>query len=243
MTPPPTSGRSSTCPKPPPREVNANAPRDGYDEAFNFWRLLAEIYTPLGQSKALLNTAAPIVLSNALWYPEPESIAEAHDFYSEQNVLPSCFLSAELDKKLYQTLALSNAGFSRTAQYDFVPITGAKPATLAVEQVSWAQTRTLGEVIAAKHALSPYAVAVGQSLALAMQLEPTLTAFAAYDGRPVGAMVVRELADTLTAFVLESLTPEAETALRARLHFEARTRGEDTFVFEQVEMGAFELWQ
>ncbi len=234
-------GRSSICPKLLLREVNA--PRDGYDEAFNFWRLLAEIYTPLGQSKALLNTAAPIVLSNALWYPEPESIAEAHDFYSEQNVLPSCFLSAELDEKLYQTLALSNAGFSRTAQYDFVPITGAKPATLAVEQVSWAQTRTLGEVIAEKYTLTPYAVAVGQALALAMQLEPTLTTFVAYDGKAVGAMVVQELSAELVAFVLESLTPEADAALRARLQFEAQTLGKAAVAFEQVETGAFELWQ
>ena len=214
-----------------------------YDGAFNFWRLLAEIYTPLGKSKALVNTAAPIILSNALWYPEPESIAEAHDFYGEQNVSPSCFLSAELDDGLLQTLALSNAGFLRTAQYGFTPVDAVKTSVLAVEQVSWAQTRTLGEITAVNYALDLYAVAVGQSLALALQLKPTLTAFVAYDGRPVGAMVTQELSDSVIAFVLESLTPEADTALRARLHFEAETRGKDAFVFEQVETGAFELWR
>ena len=216
---------------------------DGYDDAFGFWRLLAEIYTPLGESKALVNTAAPIVLSNALWYPEPESVAEARDFYGEQDVSAACFLSVELDEELFQTLALSNAGFSRTAQYGFTPVDAVKISSLAVEQVSWAQTRTLGEVIAGNHMLSPYAVAVGQSLALALQLEPTLTAFVAYDGKPVGAMVVQELADNLTAFVLESLTLEADTALRARLSFEAKTQGKKAFIFEQVETGVFELWQ
>ncbi len=137
---------------------------DGYDQAFNFWRLLAEIYTPLGSSKALVNTAAPIVLSNALWYPEPESIAELHDFYGEQDVSPSCFLSAELDDGLRQ-MALSNAGFLRTAQYGFTPVDAVKTGALAVEQVSWSQTRTLGEVIAVNYALDLYAVAVGQVLA------------------------------------------------------------------------------
>ena len=219
-----------------------------YNDAFGFWRLLAEIYTPLGESKALVNTAAPIILSNALWYPEPESIAEAHDFYGEQGVSASCFLSAELDDGLFQTLALSNASFSRTAQYSFTqhgftPVAAVKPNSLAVEQVSWAQTRTLGEVIAVNYALSPYAVAVGQSLALALQLEPTLSAFVAYDGKPVGAMVVQELADNLTAFVLESLTQEADTALRARLQFEAETQGKSAFIFEQTQTGGLELWQ
>ena len=217
--------------------------RGGYDDAFNFWRLLAEIYTPLGKSKALVNTAAPIVLSNALWYPEPESVAEARDFYGEQSVVAACFLSAELDDELFQTLALSNAGFLRTAQYSFTAVDTVKPSSLEVEQVSWAQTRTLGEVIAVNYALSPYAVAVGQSLALALQLEPTLSAFVAYDGKPVGAMVVQELADNLTAFVLESLTQEADTALRARLQFEAETQGKSAFIFEQTQTGGLELWQ
>ena len=214
-----------------------------YGQAFDFWRLLAEIYAPLGKSKALVNTTAPIVLSNALWYPEPESIAEAHDFYGEQNVSASCLLSAELDDGLLQTLALSNAGFSRTAQYGFTPVDAVKTSSLAVEQVSWAQTRTLGDVIAEKYTLSPYAVAIGQSLALALQLESTLTAFVAYDGKPVGAMVTQEPAGKMIAFVLESLTQAAYTALRARLHFEAETRGKKAFVFEQLETGTFELWQ
>ena len=216
---------------------------DGYDDAFNFWWLLAESYTPLGKSKALVNTAAPVLLSNALWYPEPESIAEARDFYGEQDVTPSCFLSAELDDGLLQTLALSNAGFLRTAQYGFTLVDAVKPSSSAVEQVSWAQTRTLGEVVTEKYELSLYAVAVGQSLALALQLEGSLTAFIAYDGKPVGAMMVQELPDKMVAFVLESLTLEADAALRARLHFEAETRSKAAFVFEQVETGAFELWR
>ena len=214
-----------------------------YDRAFSFWRLLAETSAPVGPGKALLNTSAPFVFSNALWYPKPECIAEARDFYEEQSVLPSYFLSAELDEGLFQTLALSNAGFSRTAQYGFVPVTTANPSDLEVEQVSWAQTRTLGAVITEKYALSPYAVAVGQTLALALQLEPTLTAFVVYDGKPVGVMVAQEFSNKLVAFVLESLTQKADTALRARLHFEAETLGKNAFVFEQTETGGLELWQ
>lgn len=236
-------GRSSICRKQLLRKVSPSETDAGYDHAFGFWRLLAESYTPLGTSKALVNTAAPIILSNALWYPKPESIAELYDFYKEQGVSASCFLSVALDEGLFQALALSNAGFSRTAQYSFTPVTAAEPAALSVEQVSWAQTRALGEVIAEVYELSPYAVAVGQSLALAMQLEGNLTAFVAYDGPPVGAMVTLEASEKLVAFVLESLTEGAGSALRARLLFEAKTRGKGAFVFEQTETGPLELWQ
>ena len=231
-----------TCRKPP----LPDATRDhGYDRAFRFWRLLAETSAALGQSRALVNTAAPIVLSNALWYPEPDTIAEMSDFYNEQGVLPSCFLSPVLDDELSQTLALTHAGFSRTAQYSFSSVEPTPPSDLNVEQVSWAQARTLGDVIAEKYALSPSAVVVGQTLTLALQLEPALTAFIAYDGaegKPVGAMVTLE-SEMLSAFVLETLSAEADTALRARLHFEAETRGKKAFVFEQTETGALELWQ
>jgi len=214
----------------------------GYDHAFTFWRLLAETSAALGRSKALVNTSAPIVLSNALWYPEGDSIAEMRDFYGEQGVLPSCFLSASLDEGLLQTLALTDAGFSRTALYGFSPVEATSPSEVSVEQVSWAQTRALGEVIAAKYTLSPYAVAVGQALALALQLESALGAFVAYDGKPVGAMVTLE-AESLTAFVLETLSPEADAALRARLAFEADTRGKKALVFQPTQTGGLELWR
>lgn len=214
-----------------------------YDHAFGFWRLLAESYAPLGSSKALVNTTAPIVLSNALWYPEPESIAEMGDFYREQGVAASCFLSARLDDGLFQALALSNAGFSRTAQYGLTAVAAPEPADPSVEQVSWAQARTLGDVIASVYELSPYAVAVGQALALAMQLEGDLTAFVAYDGPPVGAMVTLETPENLVAFVLETLTGAADGALRARLCLEAGTRAKGAFVFEPTSTGDFELWR
>lgn len=214
-----------------------------YDRVFSFWRLLAETSAPVGLSKALFNTSAPFVMSNALWYPEPESIAELNDVYAEQGVSPSCFLSAALDAELYQTLALSNAGFARVAQYGFHPLGELTQSGLAVEQVSWVQTRSLGEVVAAVYDLSPYAVAVGQALALALQLEPALNAFVAYDERPVGAMVMRSETGALTAYVLEALTPAADAALRARLVFEAEAQGKAAQVFEPLENGAFELWR
>lgn len=242
-------GRCSICrrplrPKVPGQDGHDAPGRDSaYDRAFSFWRLLAETSAPVGPSKALVNTAAPFVLSNALWYPEPESIAELNEVYAEQDVSPSCFLSAVLDAELYQTLALSNAGFSRVAQYGFNTVSGSTQSDLAVEQVSWAQTRSLGEVIAAVYDLERYAVAVGQTLALALQLEPALIAFIAYDEKPVGAMVTRTEPGAVTAYVLEALSPAADAALRARLAFEAQTQGKQAQVFEPTETGAFELWR
>lgn len=216
-----------------------------YDRAFGFWRLLAETSAPVGPGKALFNTSAPFIMSNALWYPEPESIAELRDVYDEQYVSPSCVLSASLDRDLHQTLAFSNAGFSRVAQYGFDSVVTSSESDLEVEQVSWAQTRTLGEVIAAVYDLNAYAVAVGQALALALQLEPTLSAFIAYEGdsKPVGAMVTRSDPATVTAYVLSALSPEADAALRTRLVFEAETQAKRAQVFEQTQTGAFELWR
>ena len=214
-----------------------------YDRAFSFWRLLAGASAPVGPSKALVNTSAPFVLSNALWYPAPESIAELSDVYDEQEVLPSCFLSAALDAELYQTLALSNGGFTRVAQYGFNSVSGSAQSALAVEQVSWAQARALGDVLATAYDLERYAVAVGQTLALALQLEPALSAFIAYDEKPVGGMVTRSEPETLTSYVLEALSPAADAALRARLAFEAQTQGKQAQVFEPTETGAFELWR
>lgn len=220
---------------------------DDYDRAFSFWRLLAETSAPVGPGKALFNTAAPFILSNALWYPEPESITELSDVYAEQDVSPSCFLSAALDAELYQTLALSNAGFARVASYGFSSLSNPSQSDLPVEQVSWAQTRSLGEVVAAVYDLSPYAVAVGQTLALALQLEPALSAFIAYDGsaesKPVGAMVARAEPEALTSYVLEALSPAAAAALRARLVYEAGMQGKAAQVFERTETGDFELWR
>lgn len=214
-----------------------------YDRAFSFWRLLAETSAPIGSSKALLNTSAPFVLSNALWYPEPESIAELSEFYEEQYVSPSCVLSAELDGDLYQTLALSNANFSRVAQVGFLPVTTPLESGLTVEQVSWAHGRALGDVLAAAYDLKPYAVALGQTLALALQLEPALAAFVAYDEQPVGAMVTRSEPEAMTAHVLSALSPAADAALKARLLFEAQTQGKPAQVFDQSETGDLELWR
>ena len=102
-------------------------------------------------------------------------------------------------------------------------------------------------MIAAAYDLERYAVAVGQTLALALQLEPALSAFIAYDGgsksKPVGAMVTRSEPETLTSYVLEALFPAADAALRTRLAFEAQTQGKQAQVFEPTENGAFELWR
>jgi hypothetical protein len=114
---------------------------------------------------------------------------------------------------------------------------------LPTEQVSWTQARALAQVIAQRDELDAYAVITGQTLALALQLEPNLNAFIAYDETPVGAMLTHETPARLLGMVLESLTPDAEASLRTRLTLEARTRDKPAFVFEQAEEGALELWQ
>lgn len=218
-------------------------PVNDYDDAFTFWRLLAETSVPLGTGKALLNESAPIILSNALWYPDAGSIAELHTFYAEQGVTASCFLDIARDADLLTTLALTNANFSRTACYALLPLPEMQVSPLPTEQVSWTQARALAEVIAHRDDLDEYAVVTGQTLALALQIEPNLNAFIAYDETPVGAMLTHETPARLLGMVLESLTPDASKSLRTRLTLEAKTRDKPAFVFERTEEGTLELWQ
>lgn len=217
-----------------------------YDDAFTFWRLLAETSVPFGTGKALLNESAPIILSNALWYPDAESIPELRAFYDEQGISASCFLDTARDPDLLVTLALTNANFSRAACYALLPLTETDASPLMTEQVSWTQARALAEVIAQRDELDDYAVVTGQTLALALQVEPSLNAFIVYsdkpDEKPVGAMLTLETPARLLAMVLEALTAGAETSLRARLALEAQTRQKPAFVFERTEEGTLELW-
>ncbi len=214
-----------------------------YDEAFTFWRLLAETSVPFGTGKALLNESAPIILSNALWYPDPESIPELRDFYTEQGIFPSCFLDTARDPDLFTTLALTNANFSRSACYTLRPLSDGELSPLPTEQVSWAQARALAEVIAQRDELDDYAVVTGQTLALALQVEPALSAFAAYDDKAVGTLLTLETPARLVAMVLEAFTPDAEKSLKNRLVFEAQICQKPAYVFEQSEGGALELWR
>lgn len=214
-----------------------------YDDIFTFWRLLAETSVPFGTGKALLNESAPIILSNALWYPDRESIPEVRDFYAERRIFPSCFLDTARDPDLFTTLALTNTNFSRSACYTLRLLTETEASPLPTEQVSWTQARVLAEVVAEQDELDDYAVATGQTLALALQVEPALSAFAAYGDKAVGAMLTLETPTRLLAMVLQTLTPEAETSLKNRLVFEAETRQKPAFVFERSEEGTLELWQ
>lgn len=218
-------------------------PVSDYGDIFTFWRLLAETSVPFGTGKALLNPNAPVILANALWYPDAENISELAPFYAEQGVRGSCFLDTARDPDLFITLALTNANFSRTAQYALLPVQAGQDSSLPVEQVSWTQARTLAEVIAQHDELDEYAVVTGQTLALAMQLEPALSAYVAYDEIPVGAMFVLEHSERLLAMVLAFLNPEANDALKTRLLQEAKTREKPAFVFVQTEEGTLELWQ
>lgn len=218
-----------------------------YDRAFSFWRRLAETSAPVGPSKALLNTSAPFVLSNALWYPAPEAVAEAPAFYAEQGVLASVVSGAPRLNEPRGDLhaALKRAGFARADRYALRrPEQRGPVQEITTEQVSWTQTRTPGEVLAAVYDLPAYAVAVGQTLALAMQLDPAVEAFVAYQARPVGVMVTLTTGDDLTAFVLAAPTDEAKGALEARLTFEAEAREKRALVFDRIEgPNALEVWR
>ncbi|ADI14404.1 hypothetical protein [Truepera radiovictrix] len=131
--------------------------------------------------------------------------------------------------------ALRGAGFTRWARLSWQPLEAptAPPTAgeIITEQVSWAQARALGEVLAAVYGLPPYGAAAAQTAARALQQGADLEAFVAYRDRPVGAMVTLSAAGMLCAPILEAASDEARAALTARLAFEADARGLRAYLF------------
>jgi len=205
-----------------------------YDAAFSFWKLLAGECERLSGTVALANSEAPLLLSNAVWYPEPGSFSEVAAWYAERDLPAALVVPAQRGEALERTL---REGFGLERAFSFLPLTA--PNSLSgsyaevVEQVSWAQGRVLGEVIAAHYGLPEYDVALGGVLTRVMQAHPNVTGYLAYAEGAVGAMVVYEAEGTLAAMLLAG----AREALEARLMVEAQEQKLDAYVLEALGNG------
>ena len=211
--------------------------------AFAFSRLLSEEEVKLPSGHALANLHAPLLLSNAAWYPQVGELASVAEWYASRNLHPAIIVpavrGAELERALKEGLFLLGRAF----RFRDVEPAGLE-SDAVVEQVSWAQGRTLGETFATEYGELAYGVALGATLTKAMQAHPAITGYVAYKDEAVGAMVVFE-GEALAAMLMS----DADGALEVRLAEEARSRNLTPYVLEPLPEGvtvkdgrSFERW-
>ncbi len=89
-------------------------------------------------------------------------------------------------------LATSNAQFLPHSSLVVLEVKPT-PNDLVVEQVSWTQASTLAKVWCLKHSALDWQELVGKEIANAMQKNPNLTAYLAFEGHePIGMMIALE---------------------------------------------------
>ncbi len=211
--------------------------------AFAFSRLLSEEEVKLPSGHALANLHTPLLLSNAAWYPEVGGLASVAEWYASRNLHPAIVVPAVREAELERALDEGPFLLERAFRFRDVEPAGLESDTV-VEQVSWAQGRTLGETFATEYGEPAYGVALGATLTKAMQAHPAITAYVAYKDEAVGAMVVFG-GEVLAAMLMA----DADGALEARLAEEARDRNLTPYVLEPLPEGtsvkderSFERW-
>lgn len=193
---------------------------DIYALAFDFWQTLADASARLPGGVALVNPHVPLLLSNAAWYPKPGHLAGLADWYAQHDVPLALIVPHERDNELDTMLAEGPLGLEHPF-YLRPPKTDNTDPAIVVEQISWTQTRTLGDFLCAHYGVPSYGVGLANTLARAMQQRPDITAFAAYDAddQTVGALVTFEADDALIGMFCVG-----RGGLEPRLSFEADSR-------------------
>ena len=214
-----------------------------YDLTFTFSRFLSEEAAELPGGHALANLRAPLLLSNAAWYPKVGELAGVAEWYAARGLHPALIVPVVRDADLERALMEGPFLLERAFRFRDVEPVGLEGDTV-VEQVSWAQGRTLGETFAAAYGEPAYGVALGAALTKAMQAHPNITAYVAYQNEAVGAMVVFE-----SEVLVATLLSDADGALEARLQAEARDRNLTPYVLEPLDENvsvkdgrSFERW-
>ena len=215
---------------------------NSYSLAFQFWRLFAAEEVKFSGSIVLANPTAPLLLSNAAWFPGVDNFQNIATWYAERGIVPALIVPAVRDEF---DEALKGSGFSLERAFTFQTLNEPleHETNLFTEQVSWAQGRVLGEHLAAYYDEPMYGVALGAAITTAMQRSSQVVSFAAYDAdKVVGALIAFEHEDSLSAMMMSG-------ALESRLHQEALSRGVQTFSLEPLPEGvtvrdrySFERW-
>lgn len=193
---------------------------DFYARAFDFWTTLADNTAALPGGHALVNPHVPLLLSNAAWYPKPGHLAGLADWYAERDVPLALIVPYERENDLETLLAEGPLGLEHPF-YLRPPDENDTDPDVVVEQISWTQTRAVGDFLCAHYGVPTYGSGLANTLARAMQQRSDIVTFAAYnaDDETVGALVAFE---TDEAFV--GMFCVGRGGLEPRLTFEADNR-------------------
>ncbi|CAN5902138.1 hypothetical protein BH24DEI2_BH24DEI2_16140 [soil metagenome] len=201
-----------------------------YDFAFSFWSLLSTERADLPGGRALAHAEVPYLLSNAAWYPRPGELKSVAEWYAARDLPPALMVSGERDAAVERTL--QEGPFKLEQSFIFRPAEPMDASQNVVEQVSWAQTRYAGDLLAKFYGQLELAVAISKSLTEIMQRNADVQTFLAYEDEPVGTMVTFEQENTLSSVLLLG-----SGGLEARLAQEADARGLRAFVLEPLPAG------
>ena len=201
-----------------------------YDTAFAFWSLLSTEQEKLAGGVALANTDVPYFLSNAAWYPQVGELQGVAEWYAARGLPPALIAPSKREDALER--ALQEGPFRLEHAFTFREA-AETPAESLVEQVDWRQTRYAGELLARHYEQPDLGLAIGSSLADAVQKYPPVQAFLSYRDDPVGAMVTFEHDDALIA----TLLADEGGGLETRLAQDAARRGLRGMVMELLPEG------
>ena len=201
-----------------------------YDLSFTFWSLLSTETAELAGGTALAHAEVPYLLSNAAWYPRPGELKSVAEWYAARDLPPALVVPGLRDDVLERTL--QDGPFDLEQSFVFRPAEVTDTSQNVVEQVSWAQTRYAGDLLASFYGQPDLAVAIAKSLTNAMQQNSDVQTFLAYQSEPVGTMVTFEKEKTLSSMLLVE-----SGGLESRLVLEAAARGSTAFVLEPLPTG------
>lgn len=198
-----------------------------YDLAFAFWSNLTTEQSNLPGGLALAQTGVPYFLSNAAWYPKAGELKSITEWYAARDLPPAIIVSGLRDEELGR--ALQDGPFMLEKSFHFrTAETGSNNTNSFVEQVNWSQSRYAAELLADFYEQPELKFAVAKSFTAALQTEPKIYLFLAYNEDPIGMMVTFERGDTLSAMLLV----DTDTDLETRLIQEAEIRGLSPLVLE-----------
>ena len=198
-----------------------------YDFAFSFWSLLSTERANLPGGRALAHSEVPYLLSNAAWYPQTGELKSVAEWYAARDLPPALIVSGERGSALERTL--QDGPFALEQAFIFREAEAGDARDALVEQVSWAQTRYAGDLLANFYGQPELAVAIAKSLTNTMQQNSDVQTFLAYQDALVGTMVAFQEGNILSSMLLVE-----SGGLEARLVQEAVGRGLQGFVLETL---------
>lgn len=188
------------------------------DSSLAFWRNLSTEVEQIATATLLANLEAPFLLGNAAWHLDSSQLSDAESWYRKRNLPPAVILNGSEDA-LENELRAGGFTLERSFVFETVSSEVLPGDTGPVEQVNWAQGRTLGEILAVHYGAPSFGLQMGRALTKALERDARIRAYLAYDPEPSGAMLTFDAEEGLLAMLLAG-----SGALRPRLCHESGGR-------------------